>query len=93
MCLSTVGPDNRPSSRYVLLKVCSHQGFVWFTNYESHKGHDLEQNPYASLVFWWAELERSVRVEGKVEKVSAEESDNYFNMRPRGAQLGAWASH
>lgn len=78
MCLSTVTKDNRPSSRYVLLKGWSEQGFVWYTNYNSRKGVELENNPFANLVFWWGDMERSVRIEGKVEKVPAQESDEYF---------------
>jgi pyridoxamine 5'-phosphate oxidase len=95
MCLSTVNAQNRPASRYVLLKTFNEAdgSFVWFTNYESKKGKDLAQNPNAALVFWWGDMERSVRIEGVVEKVSAEESDTYFAVRPRGAELGAWASH
>ena len=93
MCLSTIGADNRPKSRYVLLKGFSvEEGFVWFTNYDSRKGQELAQNPYAALTFWWGDLERSVRIEGKVSKVSAEESDEYFQKRPRGAEIGAWSS-
>jgi pyridoxamine 5'-phosphate oxidase len=92
MCLSTC-KDNTPTARYVLLKAYDEKGFVWFTNYESRKGNDLEVNPKAAITFWWGDLERSVRIEGRVEKVSAEESDEYFNVRPRGAQIGAWSSN
>jgi len=93
MCLSTVTKDNRPSSRYVLLKgLDDHNRFQWYTNYESRKANELLNNPYASLTFWWGDMERSIRIEGKVEKVSAQESDEYFAKRPRGAQIGAWAS-
>jgi pyridoxamine 5'-phosphate oxidase len=92
MCLSTC-KDNTPTARYVLLKAYDDKGFVWFTNYESRKGNDLEVNPKAAITFWWGDLERSVRIEGRVEKVSAEESDEYFNQRPRGAQIGAWSSN
>eukprot|EP01038_Epipyxis_sp_PR26KG_P012254 gene12254-16431_t len=92
MCLSTCR-NNRPSSRYVLLKDFDEQGFVWFTNYNSKKGSDLEENPFAALTFWWGELERSIRIEGQVEKVSAQESDKYFHSRPRDSQLGAVASN
>ena len=94
MCLSTVTKDNRPASRFVLLKEFSaEKGFVWYTNYDSRKGEELANNPYACLAFWWGDMERSVRIEGKVEKVPAQESDDYFAKRPRGAQLGALASH
>lgn len=92
MTLATSTPAGRPSARIVLLKDCSARGFVFFTNYTSRKSRELEQNNFASLVFWWAALERQVRVEGRVEKVSAAESDDYFRTRPRGSQLGAWAS-
>eukprot|EP00640_Fibrocapsa_japonica_P005253 CAMPEP_0113950694 /NCGR_PEP_ID=MMETSP1339-20121228/82138_1 /TAXON_ID=94617 /ORGANISM="Fibrocapsa japonica" /LENGTH=212 /DNA_ID=CAMNT_0000958627 /DNA_START=122 /DNA_END=759 /DNA_ORIENTATION=- /assembly_acc=CAM_ASM_000762 len=93
MCLSTTEPTNgRPSSRYVLLKGFDERGWVWYTNYESRKGQELSANPWASLVFWWGDLHRSVRIEGKVEKVSAEESDEYFYSRPVGSQLGAMVS-
>ena len=91
MCLSTVSKDGFPNSRVVLLKELD-EGFVFFTNYESAKGKDLESNPKASLTFFWAEIERQVRVVGTVSKVSTEESDAYFLSRPYGSQLGAWAS-
>ena len=94
MCLSTVTKENRPASRYVLCKGASDEGgFVWFTNYDSRKGLELELNPFGALVFWWGDMERSVRIEGKVEKISSEESDAYFLKRPRNAEIGAWASH
>ena len=92
MCLSTC-KDNKPSARIVLLKAFDEKGFVWFTNYESRKGMELESNPYAALTFWWGDLERSVRVEGVVEKVSTEESVEYFHSRPRNSQIGAWTSN
>jgi pyridoxamine 5'-phosphate oxidase len=92
MHLSTVSVQGRPSGRIVLLKGIENQGFVFYTNYESHKGKELAQNPYACLTFFWAELERQVRIEGTVLKVSAENSDAYFNIRPRGSRIGAWAS-
>ena len=76
----------------VLLKALDDRGFVFFTNYESAKGQQLQGNPSCALVFWWVELERQVRIEGQVEKISAEESDLYFQQRPRPSQLGAWAS-
>ena len=93
MCLSTVTSEGRPASRYVLCKKADNDGFVWFTNYDSRKGEELAKNPFAALVFWWGDMERSVRIEGKVEKISTEESDAYFTRRPRDAEIGAWASH
>lgn len=92
MTLATATAAGMPSARIVLLKGCDRQGFVFFTNYESHKGQELAQNPQAALVFWWAELERQVRVAGTVAKVSEQESDAYFYSRPTGSRLGAWAS-
>lgn len=92
MTLSTVTNAGRPSARIVLLKGFDSNGFVFFTNYESDKGEQLKANPYASLVFFWKELERQVRVEGIVVKVSDQESDDYFHSRPQGSQLGAIAS-
>lgn len=92
MTLSTINKDGKPSARIVLLKNLDERGFVFFTNYDSQKGQDLTNKPYASLVFWWGELERQVRVEGEVEKITSAESDEYFNVRPVGSQLGAWAS-
>lgn len=92
MTLATASPDGRPSARIVLLKAADERGFVFFTNYQSRKGGELEHNPWAALVFHWPDLVRQVRVEGRVAKVSAEESDAYFKTRPRGSQLGAWAS-
>ena len=91
MCLST-SHNNRPSARYVLLKGHDDRGFVWYTNYNSRKSKELASNPYASLTFWWGDLERSVRVEGTVEMVSGKESDEYFYSRPRGSRIGAWSS-
>lgn len=76
--LATANAQGRPSNRFVLLKDFDEQGFVWYTNYESRKGNDIDANPYAAMTFWWGPLEKSVRVEGIVEKVSAEESDEYF---------------
>jgi pyridoxamine 5'-phosphate oxidase len=93
MTLATATPDGRPSARMVLLKQVDERGFVFFSNYESRKGGELAQNPRAALVFFWVQLERQVRVEGAVERVSAEESDAYFHSRPRGSQLGSAASH
>jgi len=92
MTLATVGPDLRPSTRVVLIKGYDAQGIVWYTNYDSHKGRDLAGNPYAALQFHWVELERVVRIEGVVEKVSDAESDAYFHSRPLDSRLGAWAS-
>lgn len=92
MALSTVTDTGRPSSRIVLLKGYNEQGFVFFTNYSSNKGQQLSQNHFASLLFFWKELERQVRIEGVVSKVSEEESDAYFSSRPVGSRLGAWAS-
>lgn len=90
--LSTVGNDNRPSARILLLRDFDESGFVFYTNYNSRKSRDIEQNPFASMTFFWPELERQVRVEGKLMKQSAAASDLYFNARPRTSQLGAWAS-
>jgi pyridoxamine 5'-phosphate oxidase len=92
MTLATVGSDLRPSTRPVLIKGYDERGLVWFTNYESQKGTELAGNPYAALQFHWVELERVVRIEGKVEKTSAEESDAYFATRPLDSRIGAWAS-
>lgn len=91
MCLSTLGLDGFPNGRIVLLKELDH-GFVFFTNYESEKGHELGLNPKASLTFFWAEIERQVRVTGEIAKISEKESDEYFFSRPYGSQIGAWAS-
>jgi pyridoxamine 5'-phosphate oxidase len=93
MTLATINGEGKPSARIVLLKDINDRGFAFFTNYESQKGQELIANPYAALVFLWGELERQVRIEGQVEKVSNEESDNYFYNRPIGSQLGAWASN
>lgn len=92
MTLATATPDGKPRARMVLLKNFDERGFVFYTNYESDKGHELASNSYAALVFWWAELERQVRIEGRVQKVSAQESDEYFFSRPFNSRLGAWAS-
>lgn len=92
MTLATATPDGKPSARIVLLKDYDEKGFVFFSNYRSHKGQELEANPHAALIFFWKELERQIRIEGTVEKVSAEESDDYFYSRPSGSQIGAWAS-
>jgi pyridoxamine 5'-phosphate oxidase len=92
MTLATATPVGRPSARVVLLKGFDERGFVFYTSYEGRKGGELEANPNCSLVFYWGELERQVRVEGRASRVSEEESDEYFGSRPRGSQLGAWAS-
>lgn len=92
MTLATVSADGRPSARMVLLKEIEGRDFIFYTNYESRKGRELAANPYAALVFYWAELERQVRIEGEVGKVSRAQSEAYFGTRPRGSQLGAWAS-
>ena len=92
MTLATVGPDLRPSTRVVLVKGFDAQGIVWYTNYDSRKGRQLAGNPFAALQFHWVELERVVRIEGRVEKVSDAESDAYFKSRPLDSRIGAWAS-
>jgi pyridoxamine 5'-phosphate oxidase len=92
MTLATVGTDGRPSTRVVLIKYADERGLVFFTNYDSRKGHELAANPHAALQFHWVGLERVVRVEGIIEKTSAEESDAYFVTRPLDSRLGAWAS-
>jgi pyridoxamine 5'-phosphate oxidase len=92
MALSTVGPEGRPSSRMVLLKGWDARGFVFFSNYESRKGGELARNPHASLLFFWAELERQIRIEGVVAQVTVAESDEYFATRPLASRIGAWAS-
>ena len=92
MALATATPDGRPSVRVVLLKGYDRSGFTFFTNYESRKGRELAVNPFASLLFWWEPLERQVRIEGAVEKLSAIESDDYYYSRPLGSRLGAWVS-
>lgn len=93
MTLATAGENGRPSARMVLLKSFDEQGFVFYTNYESRKGRELAVNPWAALTFWWGDLQRQIRIEGRVEQVSAEESDGYYNSRPVGSRIGAWASH
>lgn len=92
MTLATVGGDLRPSTRVVLIKGYDERGIVWFTNYGSRKGRELAGNPWAALQFHWVELERVVRIEGRVSKVSDEESDAYFKSRPLDSRIGAWAS-
>jgi len=93
MCLATATPDAYPSARIVLLKGVDTRGFVFFTDYRSQKGRELSDNPHASLCFFWAELERQVRVNGAVQRVSRAESDAYFQSRPLASRLGAWTSH
>jgi len=92
MTLATVNHNLRPSTRIVLIKGYDERGLVWYTNYDSRKGQELAGNPYAALQFHWIELERVVRIEGRVEKVSAEESDAYYQSRPLDSRIGAWAS-
>ncbi|MEX3582178.1 MAG: pyridoxamine 5'-phosphate oxidase [Burkholderia sp.] len=92
MTLATVDADGRPSARIVLIKGVDERGFVFFTNYESRKGREIAHNPNAALLFYWIELERQVRIEGRIEKTSAAESDSYFASRPVGSRIGAWAS-
>ncbi|MCZ2299768.1 MAG: pyridoxamine 5'-phosphate oxidase [Chitinophagales bacterium] len=93
MTLATVNAKGTPSARIVLLKDFNEHGFVFFTNYQSDKGKEIAQNSNVALVFFWKELERQVRIEGIAEKISNEESDAYFNSRPIGSRIGAWASH
>ena len=93
MIVATTTPEGKPSARMVLLKDFDARGFVFYTNYNSHKAQELAENPQAALVFWWAELQRQVRICGWVEKVSDEESDKYFYSRPLSSRLGAWASN
>jgi pyridoxamine 5'-phosphate oxidase len=93
MTLATVGGDGQPSARVVLMRGWDDRGFVFFTNYESQKGHELAHTPRAALLFFWAALERQVRIDGGVERLSPSDSDAYFAQRPRGHRLSAWASH
>ena len=92
MTLATVGSDGRPSTRIVLIKGFDARGIVWFTNYDSRKGRELAVHPFAALQFHWVELERVVRIEGRVEKTSAADSDTYYATRPLDSRIGAWAS-
>jgi pyridoxamine 5'-phosphate oxidase len=92
MTLATVGEDGRPSSRIVLVKGVDARGLAWYTNYDSRKGRDLAAHPFAALQFHWVELERVVRIEGRVEKTSEAESDAYYASRPLDSRIGAWAS-
>jgi len=93
MTLATVDSRGRPSARIVLIKGVDEHGFVFYTNYESRKGRELAANPHASLLFHWVELERQVRIEGRIVKTDAEQSDAYFASRPLGSRIGAWASN
>jgi len=93
MVLASATPDGKPSARVVLLKGFDENGFIFFTNYQSRKAIQLEQNSFAALVFFWPELERQIRIEGNVSRVSVQESDEYFNSRPEGNKIGAWVSH
>jgi pyridoxamine 5'-phosphate oxidase len=92
MTLATCSASGRPSARIVLLKGIHKKGFVFYTNYQSRKGREIEENSFVALVFFWKELERQIRIEGSIKKVSARESDEYFSIRPRQSQLGAWSS-
>jgi pyridoxamine 5'-phosphate oxidase len=92
MTLATATPEGLPSARIVLLKGFDERGFTFFSNYDSRKGRELAENPTAALVFFWVQLERQVRIEGQVERVTDQESDAYHASRPRGSQLGAWTS-
>lgn len=92
LVLSTVNPAGKPSARVVLLKGVDEQGFTFFTNYDSRKGHELAENPFAAITFFWPALERQVRIEGRVAKADPAVSDAYFQSRPKGSQIGAWAS-
>lgn len=92
MSLSTVGRDMRPSSRMVHMKACDDRGIVWFTNYQSRKANQIAENPFAALLFHWRELERMVRIEGRVEKTSEDESEASFKTRPLDYRIGSWAS-
>jgi pyridoxamine 5'-phosphate oxidase len=93
MSLATASPEGRPSARIVLMRGFDERGFVFFTNYESRKGREIEANPFVSLIFFWQALERQVRVEGTIVKADAVESDEYFQSRPTGSKLGAWVSN
>ncbi len=93
MTLATCNSFGKPSARIVLLKEIKKKGFVFFTNYESRKATEISENGFAALVFFWKELERQIRIEGSVKKISVAESDEYFSVRPRESQIGAWSSH
>lgn len=92
MSLATANAQGRPSNRVVLLKQFDERGFVWFTDYQSHKGTDLTENPFAAIVFYWSELDRQIRISGKVEKISRQESEDYFNSRPVDSRISASVS-
>ena len=92
MTLATCTAEGRPSARIVLLKGVDKRGFVFYTNYESRKAKEIEENSYVALLFFWKPLERQIRIEGRIKKISASESDEYFSLRPRESQLGAWSS-
>jgi len=92
MTLATCNASGKPSARIVLLKGIKENGFVFFTNYQSRKAKEIEENAFVALVFFWKELERQIRIEGKIEKINAKESDEYFSIRPRESQIGAWSS-
>jgi len=92
MSLATVDSDGKPSNRIVLLKGAPMEGFIFYTNYDSRKGKEIDSNPYVSIVFLWKEIERQVRIEGKAVKISESDSTAYYHSRPKGSQIGAWAS-
>jgi len=92
MTIATVNQEGRPSARIVLLKGYNQEGFVFYTNFDSRKGQDIAANPFVSVVFLWKKMERQIRIEGEVVKLSDEESTDYFHSRPKGSQIGAWAS-
>lgn len=92
MVISTVNAQQKPTSRVVYLRGIYQDGLAFYTNYHSNKGHDLSKNPHIAVNFFWAELERQIRIEGEVKKLSSAQSDEYFNARPRESQIGAWAS-
>ncbi|MEO7800877.1 MAG: pyridoxamine 5'-phosphate oxidase [Ginsengibacter sp.] len=92
MTLATCSAAGAPSARIVLLKTFTNKGFIFFTNYESRKGAEIQENPKAALIFFWKELERQVRIEGTVSKISEDDSDEYFASRPNGSKIGAWSS-
>ena len=92
MTLATCNMEGKPSARIVLLKGADSRGFTFFTNYHSRKGQEMEANPYVSLLFFWKEIERQIRIEGKIEKISASESDAYYSSRPVESRIGAWSS-